>query len=84
MKRLWWFSRFMIIVIALYCILGFANGYIPQNSKADEGGDCDITTDCRRNTVTNVCECMSAYCTHCLVPSSGVACGKCYKTPEGN
>jgi hypothetical protein len=81
MKKLWWFLRILVVAIALCCILGFANGFIQQDTKADEGGQCDTSRNCAGEIL---CTCSSPDCTHCLIPSGSLGCGKCYKQTEGN
>ena len=84
MKKLWWFSRFLVIAIALYCILSFGNGFTQQNTKAD-GGECDTSFTCHRSQVNNNCTCASIECDSCLSPSGSTNCGTCFKKPpEGD
>jgi hypothetical protein len=81
MKKVWWIARIAVIVTASYCIFAPSGSYTLSSVQAEEGGKCDTTTTCARNTDNN-CYCPvvtvgGAGCTGCFVPNGSPGCGSC-------
>lgn len=77
MKRVWWVARIAVLVAAMYCI--FTPG--GANVRADEGGGCDTSQTCSRNSDQN-CYCPVVTiggkgCEGCFVPNNSTGCGRC-------
>jgi hypothetical protein len=82
MKKLWWFSRLLVILIALYFIVG-SGGNLLQTTQADEGACIYGQYMCGIDQNNN-CKCYATGCTHCIIQSGSSGCGLCYKPPEGD
>ena len=81
MKRVWWMARIAVIVAASYCIFAPAGAFSLSNVRAEEeGGKCDTSTNCARDTNNN-CNCASSDCKGCYVPSGSTGCGSCSSGP---
>jgi hypothetical protein len=77
MKRVWWVAKMVALVAAMYCI------FTPNGAtvRADEGGGCDTSQTCARNSDRN-CYCPVVTiggpgCNGCFVPNNSPECGKC-------
>ena len=77
MKKLWWFSRVLVLAMALYCIGGLANS---PTVTAEEPG-CSSTA-CTKQTINGACFCWAGGCDSCLVESGSTSCGHCYRNPH--
>jgi hypothetical protein len=84
MKKPWWIVRIIVIVTASYCIFVPGGTYTLPNVAA-QGGKCDTSTTCTRNTDNN-CYCPVATiggpgCTGCFIPNGNPGCGSCSGGP---
>lgn len=84
MKRLWWIVRLAVIVAASSCIFA-PSGASLRNAQAEEGGGCNTSTSCARNS-NNACYCPDAVigaqgCNGCFVPNGNPGCESCSGGP---
>lgn len=87
MKRIWWLARLVAMSLAIYCILGIANGSLQLSVRADDGGGGDpgggCSQSCWYSQIQDKCFCDQSGCDSCIMPSgSGARCGACYKKPN--
>lgn len=86
MRKIWWIVRIAVIVAASYCIFAPSGSYTLSKVQAEEGGRCDTSTTCARNSDNN-CYCPVVTiggegCTGCFVKNGSPGCGTCSGGPS--
>jgi len=81
MRKVWWIVRIAVIVAASYCIFAPGGSYTLSKVQAAEGGGCDTSSTCARNSDNN-CYCTVVTiggegCTGCFVKNGSSGCGTC-------
>lgn len=85
MRKVWWIVRIAVIVAASYCIFAPGGSYTLSRVQAEQGGGCDTSTACSRNSENN-CYCPVVTiggegCTGCFVKNGSPGCGTCSGGP---